>query len=449
MAKALRGASFAAAFVMLAVFILAPYTAYAQSTYTPSVEISSSAVYMADTSGNVLYEQNADQRMYPAELTQIMTAIIVIENIDGVGGWEAEATFTASMQNYLYENRGATVLTGLAAGEVLSADQLFHAMVIASGYDAAMALAGLICDGDQDAFVELMNAKARELGASDTNFTNCHGLHDTAHYTTAHDMYLIANYAMTLDKFVETVALRSYNSGPTSYNENLLWNTDNGLMASGNVHYYAPVTGIKAGYTQEAGRNIVSSASQDGFTYIQVDMGAPYELKDDTYNLALVDAKNLYMWAFTEFQVKTVVEYGEQIGEVPLELAWEKDYLQLMVGERYVALLPSSVDVSSITYEYDLPEYVEAPVEKGDEIGTLKLVSAGEVIGSVPLLAAESVAMSEGLYALNAALEMTRSFWFKFIVVLIIVIIGLYITLMIVRNRNRRKYGNIRHNKKI
>jgi len=444
-----RAISLMAAFIMIAVFIMSPYTAYAESQYTPSVDINSEAVYLADTNGNVLYEKNSDQRMYPAELTQVMTAIVVIENIDKVGGWDAEATFTTSMQNYLYENRGATILSGLAAGEVLTADQLFHAMVISSGYDAAMALAGLICDGDQEAFVELMNEKAHELGANDTNFTNCHGLHDTAHYTTAHDMYLIANYAMTLDKFTETVALTSYNSGPTNYNENLLWNTDNGLMASGNVHYYAPVTGIKVGYTQEAGRNVVSSASQDGFTYIQVDMGAPFELQDDTYNLALVDAKNLYMWAFTEFQVKTVVEYGEQIGEVPLQLAWEKDYLQLMVGERFVALLPSSVDVSSITYEYDLPEYVDAPVEKGDEIGTLKLVSAGEVIGTVPLLAAESVAMSDGLYALNAALEMTRSFWFKFIVVLILVIIALYVALMVIRNHNRKKYGNIRHNKKV
>jgi D-alanyl-D-alanine carboxypeptidase len=114
-----------------------------------------------------------------------------------------------STQNFLYENRHGIISTGMLAGYVFTADELFHAMVIASGYDAAMTLAKLIA-GSQDAFVELMNQKAMEIGARNTNFTNCHGLHDTANYTTAYDMYLISKYAMSLDKFRETVAKKSY-----------------------------------------------------------------------------------------------------------------------------------------------------------------------------------------------------------------------------------------------
>lgn len=441
----------AISFLLVFIFLFSALSSisYGDTQYKPSVEINSEAVYLADINGNVLYEQNADQRVYPAEMTQIMTAIVVIENIDSVGGWDTPATFTSAMQNYLYENRAYTVLSGLAAGEELTADQAFHALMVASGYDAAMTLAGLISGGSQEAFVELMNAKARELGAKDTNFTNCHGLHDTAHYTTAHDMYLIARYALSLEKFAETSALTRYDSGETSYNENLAWNTTNFLMVSGNIHYYAPVTGLKTGFTAEAGRGVVSSASQDGFTYIQVDMGAPFEKLDDTYDLSLVDAKNLYVWAFTEFQTKTIVEYGDQTAEVPLELAWEKDHLQLMAGERFVALLPASVDVASIEKQYDLPDYVEAPISEGDPIGTMTLLSAGKVLGTVPILAAEDVPMSEGLYALNALGKMTRSFWFKFIVTFIIVVIALYIALMIIRNHNRKKYGSIKNRKKI
>ena len=414
---------------------------FASTKYQPSFEINCESVYLADENGN-------EQRMYPAELVQIMTAIVVIENIEAVGGWEAEAAYEMSTQNFLYENRhGGIISTGMIAKDVFTADELFHAMVIASGYDAAMTLAKLIA-GSQDAFIELMNAKAKELGARNTNFTNCHGLHDTANYTTAYDMYLISKHAMSLEKFRETVAKKSYTCEATDTHGKLTWNTDNGLLASGNVHYYSPVTGIKSGYSSEVGRNVSSYAEYEGFAYYQVNMGAPFEL-DEGYNLALYDAKQLYNWAFTEFEVKTIVEAGSQIAEVPLELAWQKDHLQLMIGETYRALLPIDIDVASISYEYDLPESVEAPIEKGESIGKLKLVHSGEVIGSVPLVSAEDVEQSELLSGLKNFSDMTRSFWFKFIVIILFILVALYIALMIIRNYNKRKYGNFKKRRRL
>ncbi|MBQ7937857.1 MAG: D-alanyl-D-alanine carboxypeptidase [Oscillospiraceae bacterium] len=422
-------------------------TAFAATKYQPSFEVDCESVYLADESGNVLFEQNPHQRMYPAELTQIMTAIIVIENIDAVGGWTAEAAYEMSTQNFLYENRHGIVSTGMLAGNVFTADELFHAMVIASGYDAAMTLAKLIAGG-QDAFVELMNQKAIEIGARETNFTNCHGLHDTANYTTAYDMYLISRYAMSLDKFKETVSKTAYTCEATDTHKKLTWNTDNGLLASGNAHYYSPVTGIKSGYSAEIGRNVSSYAEYEGFSYYQVNMGAPFEL-DEGYNLALKNAKDLYVWAFTEFEVKTIVEAGSQIGEVPLELAWQKDHLQLMISETYRVLLPIDIDVASITYEYDVPEVVEAPIEKGETIGKLNFYHSGEVIGSVPLVSAEDVEQSELLSGLKNFSDMTRSFWFKFIVITFFILVALYVALMIIRNYNHRKYGNFKRKKRL
>lgn len=422
-------------------------SAFAATKYQPSFEIDCESVYLADESGNVLFEQNPKQRMYPAELTQIMTAIVVIENIDAVGGWGAEAAYEMSTQNFLYENRSGIISTGMLAGNVFTADELFHSMVIASGYDAAMTLAKLIA-GSQDAFVELMNQKAAEIGARETNFTNCHGLHDTANYTTAYDMYLISRYAMSLDKFRETVAKTAYTCEATDTHKKLVWNTDNGLLASGNAHYYSPVSGIKSGYSAEIGRNVASYAEYEGFAYYQINMGAPFEL-DEGYNLALKNAKDLYVWAFTEFEVKTIVEAGSQINEIPLELAWQKDYLKLMVGDTYRALLPINVDIASITYEYDLPESVEAPVEKGETIGKLKLMHSGEVIGSVPLVSAEDVEQSDLLSGLKNFSDMTRSFWFKFIVITFFILVALYVALMIIRNYNHRKYGNFKRKKRL
>ena len=422
-------------------------SAFAATKYQPSFEINCESVYLADENGNVLFEQNPKQRMYPAELVQVMTAIIVIENIDAVGGWEAEAAYEMSTQNFLYENRHGIISTGMLAKNVFTADQLFHAMVIASGYDAAMTLAKLIA-GSQDAFVELMNAKAKEIGAHDTNFTNCHGLHDTANYTTAYDMYLIYKYAMGLDKFRETTAKTSYTCEATDTHNKLIWNTNNGLAVNGNVHYYAPVTGIKAGFSAEIGRNVASYAEYEGFSYYQINMGAPFEL-DEGYNLAFYDAKQLYNWAFTEFEVKTIVESGSQIAEVPLELAWQKDHLKLMTGETYRALLPIEIDISSIVYETNIPESVEAPIEKGEKIGTLDLYHSGEIIGSVPLVSMEDVEQSELLSGLKNFSDMTRSFWFKFIVITIFILLALYIALMIVRNYNKKKYGNFKKRRRL
>jgi D-alanyl-D-alanine carboxypeptidase len=177
-------------------------------------------------------------------------------------------------------------------------------------------------------------------------------------------------------------------------------------------------------------------------------MGAPFEL-DEGYNLALYDAKQLYNWAFTEFEVKTIVEAGSQVGEVPLELAWQKDHLQLMIGETYRTLLPIEIDVASIEYQYDLPESVEAPIEKGDVIGKLNFRHAGEVIGSVDLVSAEDVEQSDLLSGLKNFSDMTRSFWFKFIVIMLFILIALYVALMIIRNYNKKKYGNFKKRRRL
>lgn len=423
-------------------------SAFADTKYTPSCEVYSEAVYLADENGNVLYEKNSQQRMYPLELTQIMTAIVVIENIDAAGGWDAQGTYDMSIQNFLYDNRKAgVILSGMLSGDIFTADELFYDLVIRSGYDAALVLAKLVA-GSQDAFVELMNQKAIEIGARDTNFTNCHGLHDTANYTTAYDMYLITKYAMGLDKYREVVQKNSYTCEETDTHNKLIWNTENGLMISGSIHYYSPVVGGKIGYTADIGRNVSSYAEYEGFSYYQVNLGAPYEL-DDGYNQALVDAKNLYMWAFTEFEVKTIVEGGSQIAEVPLELAWQKNHLNLMIGETFRTLLPIDIAVSSISYEFDIPESVEAPISKGEEIGTLNLILAGETIGSVPLVAAEDVEQSDLLSGLKSFSNMTHSFWFKFIIIMIFILIALYIALMIIRNYNHRKYGNFKRKKRL
>lgn len=439
------------ALVLAMIFLLSfSPVAFAEMKYTPNYDIYSQSVYLIDENGLVLYEKNPHQRMYPLELTQVMTAIIAIENIDKVGGWETTAKYDMTTQNYLYDNRNGTILCGMLSGYEFTAEELFNAMIITSGYDASMLLATIITgekDPSKAAFVAMMNEKAQEIGAKDTNFANCHGLHDTANYTTAYDMYLICKYAMGLEKFRETVKKSNYTCEETDTHPKLIWNTNNGLIVSGSVHYYSPVQGIKAGYSKDIDcRNVASYAEYEDFAYYQVCLGAPFEL-DNGYNRAMVDTKNLYMWAFTEFEIKTLVEAGSQVAEVPLELAWQKDSLKLQIGSTFKSLLPVDIDVSSISYQYDIPESVEAPIDQGEKIGSMQLLLAGETIGTVPLVAAESVEQSDILSALKNISDITHSFWFKLIFVILIIIVLLYVALMIVRNYNHKKYANYKKRK--
>ena len=120
-----------------------------------------------------------------------------------------------------------------------------------------------------------------------------------------------------------------------------------------------------------------------------------------------------------------------------------------MIGETYRTLLPIDIDVSSIVYETNLPEAVEAPIEKGEKIGTLDLYHSGEIIGSVPLVSMEDVEQSELLSGLKNFSDMTRSFWFKFIVIMFFILVALYIALMVIRNYNKKKYGNFKKRRRL
>lgn len=428
-----------------------------RADYELDYSVLSDAVYLVNLdTDTVMFEKNSTKRVYPASLTKIMTAILTIENIPDLDS--TEISLKPYIEDIVYRANlqagGALSLSGILRGETLSARNLLYAIMLPSGNEAAMMLADYVSDGSVDYFVKLMNEKAKELGAENTNFTNPNGLHDPNQYTTAYDMYLISRYAMQLPGLIEISNTVSYNGGPTNKHEELIWRNTNKLIDRTNsTYYYAPVSGFKTGSTPEAGRCLISTAARDGYNYLAVVMGAPYYDENGaptTVNIAFTETKALYRLVFETYKVKTLLEKGEGMGELPLVYGADgKEHLLLMSGERYTALLPNEIQASSVIYDLQLPARVAAPVERGDVIGEVILILADKEVGRVPIVAAESAPAGTLALALKSVNKALSGYAAKFVIVFSVLFILFYIALMVVRNLNKIKYGSVTRRKKL
>lgn len=421
-------------------------TATSGSSFPPPFadKLHSRAIYMVNLdSGAVVYERNSQEQISPASLTKIMTCIVALEN---VANPENETTsLKAYIQNELYKIGGVT-LGGIYMGEELSIKDLMYAMMLPSANEAAMMVADYVGDGSQEAFVEMMNAKAKEIGALNTHFSNATGLYDENNYSTAYDMALIARYAMQNPDFVEIVTTRAYTSQPTPrYPDGIPWYSSNYMqIQSHKEYYYEGLKGIKTGTLPAQNmRNFISTASRDGYSYLLVVMGAP--TKDDKgqryqYNLAFWDTRDLYNWAFETFTVKTLMNIGDEVSEVAVRLSWDVDNIKLLAADKFAALVPKETTEDALQAIPDIPAAIDAPIKKGDVVGTARLMLGGEEIGRVRLVAAQSVQRSEALYYISVVKSFMSNFLFKLAVSFVGVVIVLYIILMLVRNHNRRRY---------
>lgn len=409
--------------------------------YDPGFDVDAEAVYFINLdTGKVIYEKDADKKVYPASTTKIMTALLALENIPDLDTPQIELKLY--IQNAL-SGTGAS-LAGILRGETFTPRELLYAALLPSGNEAAMMLGDYVGDGSLDYFAEMMNEKAAELGAVNTHFVNASGMHDDDHYATAYDMYLITMAALENETFREIVSTNYYYAGEDQNGNPLHWNTTNFLISPGSTYYYPYATGVKTGTTDEAGRCLVSTAEKDGYHYLMVMMGAPqYDFNGEKLeeNMVFKQTIGLYDWAFSSFSNKTLIEKDVGVGEVPLKLArGGKDYLLIKSGEVFTDLLPNEIEASSITMELDLPAVINAPIEEGDQVGTIRLMLAGEEIGRVPAVAAEDVDASLIATLIDQFKRLFRSFLSKFIVVFVILSIIAYIIITVLRGRNKNRY---------
>lgn len=438
-----RLAASVAAAVVLTVSL--PVRAEAAITFTPNFTVSSEAVVLINLDKDiVVYEKNPTKKMYPASLTKIMTAIIVLDHVRDLDNTKFEAPLVVF--DDLYGKNPSAV--GYRRGEIITATDLMYSMLMASACESAGILAYNVGGDSIPNFIDMMNQKAAEIGCTGTNFVNPHGLYDDNQYTNAYDMALIAKYAVdNYPKFVEIATTTEYSLGATNYNADG-WTTihHTNAMTQKGAFYYEPSRGLKTGTLDESGRNLVSMARRDGNNYLLVTMGAPMYNSDGTKsNDQYSDQQNIYEWAFNTFSYEKVLSSTEEITEIPVKLGDNAEHVLLVPGEDFYTLWPNTLDPSSLKKEIDTASYLDAdgavvaPIEKGRVLGKYTLSLSGETLCTVDLVAKDSVAMSQLEYNIMKAKAFVGSFWFKAAAAAAVILIAAYAAVYILATRKRRR----------
>lgn len=333
------------------------------NTYTPA------CLLMDADSGKVLYNKNGNARMFPASTTKIMTAILTLENckLDDVAVASHNAVYSIPY--------GYSVAT-IQEGEELTIEQLLNVLLIPSANDAAVVLAEHIA-GSVEAFSEMMNNKALELGCTGTHFVNPNGIHNENHYSTAYDLALMGKYAMKFDAFKQIVRKTSYALPTTNKydKENRLFNTTNTLIkknysSSPSNYYYEYATGAKTGYTDPAKSCIVATAKKGDVSLIAVVLHG--ESTDEGLSQRELDCKTLFEYGFNNYSVKPIVSEGSVAQEVLVKNATsETENLDLLYSDDLSGLVPNDLDLNSITPTVTLTDGISAPIAEGTKLGTI------------------------------------------------------------------------------
>lgn len=327
-----------------------------------------SAILMEKTTGQVLYEKNADERLLPASVTKIMTLLLIIEDIEA-GKLALDDIVTASPRAASFG--GSCVY--LEQGEQMSVHEMLKCIAVASANDCAVAMAEHL-GGTEALFVERMNARAEELGLQNTHFSNCTGLfEDEGHYSCARDIALMSRQLLShpLIRDYSTIWMDSIRNGSFE-----LTNT-NKL-----VYWYQGCTGLKTGFTSGAMYCLSASAEREGVEYIAVVMHAE---SSDRRN---ADATALLNYAFARWTLCSLRPEAA-LPELPVELGAQETVPLRVEGEE-AALVPRGSAQPSFLLE--LPERVSAPIEAGQPLGTLRVRLGAETLAELPLVADEAVA---------------------------------------------------------
>ncbi len=427
------------------------------ASFNSDVDVTCDAVYMINlNTGTTVYEKNGDKVKLPASLTKMMTCIIAYERASSLDEMVVIDSRAVSFVNYNSEVSG--VWTNLVSNERFTLRDLIYEALVASENCAAEAIGYYISkqyygSDSNDEFIEFMNDRAEELGCTNTHFTCASGLTTDVenHYSTAHDMAIIASYLMSIDELAEIAYTpHSYGIAATNMHDEVQWViSTNLLIREGSDYFYQYCEGIKTGYLDAAGHCFAGYARKTvsgvEYEYVIVLMDDGATSSSDT-NMAFVDAKNMFEWAFDNLLIVDIYDTSEPIAEIPLNLAWNKDTITLIPQDDFSTILPSGVTSTSVVKNITLEESVDAPVKKGQVLGTAELSYGGEVIGTINLVASESVERSTLLYVLSLINDVFASTVFRVILVLAILIIIAYIVVTYIRKQtmDNLKRGGVR-----
>ncbi len=403
------------------------------------------AVLLDANHGEVLYDMKAYEKAYPASITKIMTALLVLEAIE-YGRLSLDTPITAGETRM----QGVTVTyvnSNLKLGEVLTAEQLLYCVLLPSSADAANVLAAEV-DGSIEDFVDHMNRKAAELGCQNTHFTNPVGIHNENHYSTAYDLALIMKACLEYDTFRTIIKTSQYTVPATNMSgERFFYNT-NALIS--NMYYagyvYDKCIGGKTGNTDEAGRCLVAAAEDGDELLISVLLGSgPMEVPGDTElrQGQFRESKRLLEYGFNNFQRVTITKDSEPVEKVKVTMSRQADEVNVKPQGSITRTLPKSMDVDDIETRINLfATEVEAPVEAGQVMGTMTLYYGDEIYGTLDLVAVTSVERSELLYKKQQFIEFFQNEGVRIILAVVLFLTAIVVLkLTLFRRRRRPKAG--------
>ena len=389
----------------------------------PEITATSAAVIDC-IDGKILYSKNMEEKLYPASLTNVLTAILVVENCN------MQDTVTIS-QSAIDNVQSGYLTANIQSGEILTVEQLLNLLLISSYNDVANALAEHV-GGTTEEFVEMMNKKAKEIGCTNSNFVNCNGTHDENHYSTAHDMALIGKYAMQYDEIKEITGNIYYELGATNVYEKTdrLYQTTNEMILSGSKNYYRYASGIKTGFTTPAGYCVMIYSVKNDIPIVSVVM------KSTTSDSRYEDSKKILEYAYENNTIKTIAKAGTNLQTVNIKNAsQDTKKLNVLLENDVIAVVNVENEENTIEPQIQINDKLKAPIEAGEVIGTVSYEIEGKTY-------------TANLIAENKVEKSKVGITFIFIFIGLVIIFGTLRTIGIYkRTKTLKKIRNITKNK--
>lgn len=331
-----------------------------------------SAILIERDTGTVLYDKNSTEKLPPASMTKIMTMLLIMEAIDS---GKLKLNEKVRTSEYAASMGGSQVF--LEPGEEMSVEEMLRAIAIGSANDASVAMAERIA-GSEEAFVEMMNKKVKDLELKDTLFQNTTGLPADNHYSTAYDMAIIAKELLKYEQITKFTG--TYESYLRENTDKKFWLVNTNKL----VRFYPGVDGLKTGFTSEAKYCLTATAEKNNMRAIAVIFGAPTSKARNAQVTKMLD------YAFSQYETHPMYERNVSIEKAKVSKG-DKKKIEAVTSEPISLLTKKGESVEDVKQEIILKEDIKAPLKKGDEIGQLKLVKDGKTIVESPLVASEDV----------------------------------------------------------
>ena len=346
--------------------------------------VSKAAILMDNKTGKILYSKNENEKMYPASTTKIVTAILTLENCN----LDELVTVSYNVAMSIPDGYSSAFLQ---IGEQLTVEQLLQLLLVHSANDAANTLAEYV-GGSIESFVSMMNTKIHELGLSNTHFTNAYGLHDDNHYTTAQDLAMIMKYCMKNEDFRRIAGSASCALPATNQYGARRYTSTNELIIPNNSNYYPYLTAGKTGYTSQAGDCLVSCSYKDNLELICVVLGGKTV---NGVSTRFSETKTLYQYGYNNYSVKTLLNANDVVTQIEVHNGTkDTKNLDLLANSSIDVLLENSISKDNIPFEINLKEKIKAPIEQGDNLGTVSYTIDG-IQYETDLIAAHHVEKSK------------------------------------------------------